>query len=209
MKKQETKYIFNRESLILLGALFLLYNILAGYLYGYVEIGKISNKILIWSVVSITVLIHFIPLYVAAKVAKKLNRDYYSWSFLCFIFPFIGLVILSKLDYNFPDDYKNEANVEIKEFKIELKYLTADFQRRRINRKEYYTKKLISEKKFNKKLNLLLSDLDSNISKRLVENNKEEFIDISDNEMYTYCPACNCKLNDGDSECPDCGLNLR
>jgi len=208
MNTKEIKYITNKESLILLGALFLLYGILGTYFYRYVEKGVMSNHIIIWSVIIVTIILHLTPFSVAIKVSKGLNRNYYLWGFFCYIFPFIGLVILSKLDYNFSPEYKRMAKEIIGRYKIELKYLQTDLRRKKIDYKEYKIKRLVIEMEFNNELKLSINRLAYDKGRNIIDRKEVRIDDNYEKIKFEFCPACNYKLEKNDIECLDCGLNL-
>lgn len=87
----------NREHLVLLASLFLGYDILGNYFINYIESGSLSNNLLFWTFIIFSLSLRIIPFWVAMKTSKKLNREPNTWGLVCFIVPFIGLVILSKV----------------------------------------------------------------------------------------------------------------
>ncbi len=80
-----------------------------------------------------------------------MNRNALFWVLVTFITPFWGLVILSKLDYNFdPEEVKCRSIV--KEFKEKLKTLNRDYYWKTIDRRSYQIKRSNLQKEYNSKI---------------------------------------------------------
>ena len=207
----EKEYIKNREDLILLGSLFLLYFLLIKDVYYDRATIELTNKFPMYILTIFTLVIRTVPTYYATKSSKELNRSKSLWGLITFISPFVGLVILSKLNYNFQAELNNLCSPILKKFKNEFKSLRVDLHSKNLNKIEYTKKRKWLEKEYNEKLNGIIYKYEKDQTKFFNTVQPVELTEtVADqnnlSSEYEFCPACNSKLNKDVNNCPDCGL---
>lgn len=152
----EIKYLKNREDLIGLGALFLMYFLLIRNIFYTNGVWDLPSGFSLYILLIFSIGIRTIPAYYASKNSKEMNRNPLTWGVFTFITPFWGLVILSKLNYDFNYQERVKCNPIIKEFTSKLKSLIYDSYWKEIDKQTYKRKRMELENEYNNKLRQVL-----------------------------------------------------
>ncbi|MFA8434278.1 MAG: hypothetical protein ACEPOZ_07155 [Marinifilaceae bacterium] len=148
----ETNYLKNREDLIGLGAIFLMYYLLLRNIFYINGIWNWPSGVALYVLLVFSFGIRTIPAYHAYKNAKEMNRRAVTWGLLTFTTPFLGLLILSKLNYAFDNREHEKCKRIVKEYQSKLKSLIFDSYWKVIDKQTYKQKRIELEKEYNKKL---------------------------------------------------------
>ena len=153
----EIKYLKNRENLIGLGALFLMYFLLIRNIFYTNGVWNLPSGFPLYALLIFSIGIRVIPAYYAFKNSKEMNRNPLIWGLFTFITPFWGLVILSKLNYDFNYQEREKCNPIIKEYKSKLKSVIYDSYWKEIDKQTYNRKRNELEYEYNTKLRQVLN----------------------------------------------------
>ena len=145
-------YLKNREDLIGLGALYLMYFLLIKNIFFQNGSLNFPSESSYYVLLVFTLLIRIIPAYYAFINSKEMNRDSFFWIVFVYVTPFWGLVFLSKLNYAFPTEQREEIKPILNNYKAELKAINVDWYFKNIDRITYRNKKNRLELEFNKRL---------------------------------------------------------
>lgn len=174
---------------------------------------------------------------IAGRYLKMIGQSM-ALSVICFLFPFIGLLIVRYLGYSFarPEvkvifgkavEYFNYQSKQLKDDEKLTEGEKRDILRDEINKKlnekvidfllwiENDGSKLRTQEDINTKLNSILAEYEHEAEPLPIidinfKMDEPEIEPEPENieEKESVCPACGFKVSPEDKECPDCGITL-